>query len=337
MTEKTGVASELRQDLVSGDWVVIATGRARRPREFAAAPRGDTSVLPLSSCPFEALHEEMRAVYSREGAAPGDWLVQVVANKYPAFTQGACPVFRQHGAYQAIDGIGWHEVVVTRDHARPLGRMTAAEADLVLQAYQDRFAAISRDPCIRYISVFHNHGPRAGATIAHPHSQIIALPVIPPDIGRSIAGSRAYFERHQACVHCAVLAYEREAKERIVYENEHAVVFTPFASRAAFELRVMPIMHEAHFEAALPARRRGIAEALTAALARLDKGLGAPDYNFFLHTAPVGIAEDALHYHWHLEIIPKTAVWAGFEIGTGIEISTIAPEEAAAFLRDIAL
>lgn len=338
MPEKIGGASELRQDLVSGDWVVIATGRARRPHDFAV-PRDDAFWRESPSCPFEDLQPSARLAYDARGnKATDEWAVQVVPNKYPALTDGACPVPRLHGPYQAIDGIGRHEVVITRDHARPLGRMHAAEADLVMRAYQERFQALAQDPCVRYISVFHNHGPRAGATIAHPHSQIIALPAIPPDVSRSIAGSRAYFERQGSCVHCAVLAYEREAGERMICENEHAAVFAPFASRAAFELRVMPRMHEARFEATSPECRRGVAEALAAALARLDAGLGGPDYNFFLHTAPLnGASEDAAHYHWHLEIIPKTAVWAGFEIGTGIEISTIAPEDAAAFLRDISV
>lgn len=327
--------SELRQDPVSGEWVVIATGRAKRPHDFKAAPRG-RQTDHKDACPFETRFPDVYAAYGPDGtlADDTDWWVQVVPNKYPAFVHGACPIIREEGPYRITDGIGRHDVIITADHDRPMGKQTPAEAAVVLAAYQDRFRAITEDPCIRYVSVFHNHGPAAGATIAHPHSQIIATPVVPPDISRSIAGSLAYAEAHGgACVHCAVLRHELRDGSRIVYENSEAVVLAPFASKTAFELRVMPRRHAAHFEGADAATREGVAEALAVSLARLANGLGDPDYNFFLHTAPVGDAEPSPHYHWHFEIIPKTAVWAGFEIGTGIEISTIAPEEAAKFLR----
>lgn len=328
-------ASELRQDMVSGDWVVIATGRAKRPHDFVIQNK-EPFLQPKESCPFEDLQTNARAVYSLPGVGDrDDWFVQVVPNKYPAFVAGACPTAQDRGPYRVTEGIGFHEVVITRDHDRPLGAMTAEEADMVLRAYQDRFLAMRADPCLRYISIFHNHGARAGATIAHPHSQIIALPVIPPDIGRSIAGSGAYFQTHGACVHCAMLEYERTANERVVYENAAALVVAPFASKTAFELRVLPLRHAAYFEAADASVRLGVADALTTAFAKLSKGLGDPDYNFFLHTAPLGEGNRFGHYHWHFEVIPKTAVWAGFEIGTGIEISTIAPEDAAAFLRSV--
>lgn len=343
------VVSELRQDLVSGDWVVIATSRAKRPHDFIIRKR-DAFSQPKDTCPFETLHGNARAVYSlRDSSAsqnggaphssgmPDDWWVQVVPNKYPALTAGACPTVERHGPYQTVAGIGVHEVVITRDHERALDAMAVPEAELALRAYQDRLIAITQDPCIRYVSIFYNHGPQAGATIAHPHSQIIATPVIPPDISRSIAGSGAYFQIHHECVHCVALAYERQARERVVYENEHAAVLAPFASKTAFELRVLPLRHEAYFEAADAAVRHGVAEALIAALAKLSKGLDRPDYNFFLHTAPVAEENRFAHYHWHIEIIPKTAVWAGFEIGTGIEISVITPESAAAFLRNISV
>lgn len=328
--------SELRQDPVSGEWVVIATGRAKRPHDFKSPPR-DSAPDRRDACPFEQRFSDAYAAYAGDGAPAGsDWWVQVVPNKYPAFVHGACPVIREEGPYRITDGIGRHDVIITADHDRPMGKQTPAEIAVVLTAYQDRFRAITEDPCIRFVSVFHNHGPAAGATITHPHSQVIATPVIPPDIARSIAGSLAYAEAHGgACVHCAVVRHELRDGRRVVYENSEAVVLAPFASKTAFELRVLPRRHAAHFEGTDAAMREGVADALAVSLARLGRGLGDPDYNFFLHTAPVGDVEPSPHYHWHFEIVPKTAVWAGFEIGTGIEISTIAPEEAAKFLRDM--
>ena len=160
--------------------------------------------------------------------------------------------------------------------------------------------------------------------------------MIPPDFGRSLTGSAAYQHEHKSCVYCTLIAYELKVKERLVWENKHFIVFAPFASKSAFELRLVPRRHSARFEDISAEERYAFGAALRVALAKLYHGLGNPDYNFFFHTAPTQDSEPELgHYHWHVEILPKTAIWAGFEIGTGIEISTIAPETAAAFLRNI--
>ena len=347
--------SELRQDLVSGDWVVIATGRARRPREFSKEKRS-AFVQPKSSCPFETLHKNVLVVYSLDGeyqksrrkvgtpafsskvsygASGENWWVEVVPNKYPAFGRGRCQIVRRAGLYSLSDSVGFHEVVVTRDHERSIALMNQEEVELVLRSYQDRFLALKDESCVEYISVFHNHGREAGATLTHPHSQIIAIPVIPPDVARSLKGSAQYLHTYQLCVHCRILAYELKVGDRIIYQNKRFAVLAPFASKTAFEIRVYPKYHEARFENISPEDRFLLADALRTALAKLFEGLSNPDYNFFLHTAPVRNSKEFNHYHWHIEILPKTAIWAGFEIGTGIEISTIAPEKAAAFLRKI--
>lgn len=328
--------SELRQDLVSGDWVAIATGRAMRPHDFLGEPRAAFG-QPRDACPFEALENDALLVLTSEGAAGSaeDWWVEVIPNKYPAFQLDACPTPQALGPYQRMEGVGHHEVVVTRDHDRSFALMSPAEADAVLRAYQQRYQTLAQDPCARYISIFHNHGLLSGATIGHPHSQMIAIPVVPPDVGRSLSGSAGYFKENGRCVHCAALEYESRERSRIVAENDLTLALAPFASKSAFELRVFPKNHAAHFERIGAAERASLAEILRIALAKLHRGLENPDYNFFLHTAPPDERDGYDHYHWHFEILPKTSIWAGFEIGTGIEISAIAPEAAAEFLREI--
>ena len=327
--------SELRQDLVSGDWVVIATGRAKRPDEFLKRKRVPFNQLK-ASCPFEKLHADALSLYSLDGARQKEnWWVEVIPNKYPAFSKGICSVFHHRGPYQWTDGVGFHEVVITRDHVRSIGEMSDEEVELLARSYQDRYVALKDDECVEYISIFHNHGRQSGATLSHPHSQIIAIPVIPPDLGRSLRGSVEYFHGHKACIHCFELRYELRAKERIIYANDHFLVLAPYASKTAFEMRIFPKRHGPHFELMSPQERLSFANALRVSLGKLFKGLKNPDYNFFLHTAPTADSQEFEHYHWHLEILPKTAIWAGFEIGTGIEISTIAPESAAEFLKKI--
>jgi len=329
-------ASELRQDLVSGDWVAIATARAKRPNAFIEKKKRKF-LQSKSACPFEQLLSPRELVYARDGReAADDWWIQAVPNKYPAFTRGACATPHTAGPYVWTEGVGFHEVIITRDHTRAIARMRQDEVEQIIRVYQERMLAMYRDDCVKYVSIFHNHGSQAGATISHPHSQIIALPVVPPDVARSIRGSADYFHQHTACVHCAMIAYERKAGERLIYENDYCLVLAPYASKTAFELRIFPKKHRARFEEVVAEERVSVADALRVSLAKLAGGLKDPDYNFFFHTAPVGAGKEEFgHYHWHIEIIPKTAIWAGFEIGTGIEISAIAPEDAAAFLRDI--
>lgn len=337
--------SELRQDIVTGDWVVVATGRAKRPQAFARhAPERPQ---PKPSCPFERLIPSALLVYDAGGQRyrlsakdrrhlERSWWLQVVPNKYPAFSYRArCPAVASHGPYRLTDGAGFHEVVVTRHHTRSLAAMSAAEAVMVIRAYRQRYLALKDEECVRYVSIFHNYGRAAGATVSHPHSQIIAIPVVPPDVGRSLRGSADYYRRHRRCVHCAMLAFERRGGRRMVYENRGFAVFCPYVSRSAFEVRIFPKRHQPEFEAIDERETLELADSLRAALAKLSKGLQDPAYNFFIHTAPTADGQRAPHYHWHVEIVPKTAIWAGFEIGTGIEISTIAPEAAAEFLRKI--
>ncbi len=340
---RKNLASELRQDLVSGDWVAVATGRAKRP-QFLRKPA--TFYQAPSSCLLRNLEKPL-VLLSLDGVKkakkkhPGgnlwksDWWVVVVPNKYPAFGRGACSIFYQEGPYRWTEGVGHHEVVVTRDHDRSPAQMSEGEVELLLRSYQERYWALKNDICVEYVSIFHNHGHLAGATIYHPHSQIIALPVIPPDVARSLQGSAAYFHKHKSCVHCVTLKHEKKIKSRVVYENKFFLVLEPYASKTAFETRIFPKRHSPHFEEITPEERRHLASALRVTLGKIYKVLHNPDYNFFLHTAPTGDTDEFHHYHWHFEILPKTAIWAGFEIGTGIEISTVSPEEAAGFLRKL--
>ncbi|MBI4224800.1 MAG: galactose-1-phosphate uridylyltransferase [Candidatus Sungbacteria bacterium] len=341
--------SELRQDIVSGDWVVIATGRSKRPNDFLVQ-KHIPFTQPKSTCPFEKRFPDARVVYGKNGPTEGsDWWVQTVLNKYPAFDKGICAVFNKKGPYVSTNGAGAHEVVITADHTRSFADMTDQEAELVVHMYQDRFRMLQDDICVKYISLFHNHGKLAGASIAHPHSQIIAIPVVPPDVASSLEGSERYFAKEKKCVHCIMLQYDLKEKTRIVYSSKYFAAVTPFASRTAFEIRIFPKVHQSRFEDISPDEQKDFAHVLRVSLAKLYRGLKNPDYNFFLHTAPVNsdvasrvknshqakLDHSYEHYHWHFEILPKTAIWAGFEIGTGIEISTISPESAAKFLRKI--
>jgi UDPglucose--hexose-1-phosphate uridylyltransferase len=325
-------ASQLRQDLVSGDWVVIATGRAKRPDEFAKFQR----VLDdkgIESCLFEdptaTGQEKDVLIYHKND---GDWTLRVFPNKYPAFSQTGKGKKISEGPYCSMPGIGFHELVVTRDHYRQLALMDTMEIAEVFDAYQDRYLELMNKSGVNYIAIFHNHGREAGASLPHPHSQIMAIPVVAPYVQLELDGASQYYKSNKQCVFCVMAEHESDEEKRVVFENEEFIAFCPFASRAAFEVHVMPKKHSPYFERITDAQKMKLAEVFGKALSAIYKALNDPPYNFYIHSAPCD-GTDYPHFHWHIEILPHTATWAGFELDTGIEISTLEPEVAAEYLR----
>jgi UDPglucose--hexose-1-phosphate uridylyltransferase len=330
--EKNSI-SELRQDLVTGDWVVIATGRAKRPEEFAAQKRviADESRQSCLFCdPTASGQEKDVLVYAN---AEGEWSLRVFPNKYPAFSREAQVRHSEEGPYFLMDGVGYHEIVVTRDHEKQIANLSKYAVAEIIDAYQDRYIDLMNKKSVNYIEIFHNHGKEAGASIAHPHSQLMAIPVISPYVKGELDGAEEYHRMNKHCVYCAMIEWEEEHQKRVVFENDEFLVFCPFASRAAFETWVIPKKHKPYFERTSIESRLKLAEALQTAVAKIYSALNDPAYNFYIHTSPCD-GKDYPHFHWHIEILPRTAVWAGFELSTGIEISTIEPEVASEYLRN---
>jgi UDPglucose--hexose-1-phosphate uridylyltransferase len=330
--------SELRQDLVSGDWIVIAPRRAKKHLQYLGKEKRIKA--PIKDCPFEEPqktgHSTPILVYPEPAINNqySKWEVMVVENKYPVFThKNICAKNFKKGPYSVITGIGHHDLIITRDHHKNFPHLNKKTANLVFQAFRDRYLTLLNDSCLGYISVFHNWGPKAGATIYHPHYQIIALPVVPPDVEHSLGGSTRYFKKFKRCVHCEMIGYEKKNNKRIIYENQGAIVFTPFISREPFELRVFPKKHLPYFENTLDEDLAWMVEALQVGLQKIERKLKDPDYNFFIHTAPLKDKNKYKNYHWHIEIQPKISISAGFELGTGIEITVVDPDEAAKILR----
>ncbi len=329
--------SELRQDPVSGDWIVIAPKRARGHLQNLGHVK--RVIAPISTCPFEDPQKngngEPIFVYPLPSGERSKWEVIVVENKYPVFShkKNICAKSFKKGPYSVVEGVGYHDLIVTRDHHKNFPRLLPKNANLVFQAFRDRYLMLIDDPCTAYISIFHNWGPKAGATIYHPHFQMMSLPVVPPDVGHSLKGSARYFEKFKKCVHCEMTKYEKREKKRIVYENQGAVVFAPFISREPFELRIFPKKHLPYFENTSNDDLKWMVEALQKSLLKIEKRLKDPDYNFFVHTAPIFEKSKYKNYHWHLEIQPKISISAGFELGTGVEVTVVDPDEAAKILR----
>jgi len=324
--------SELRQDVVSGDWILIAPGRNRRPQELKNKKK--RKIVPKKGCIFENPQKSGNSAPIIIEPDIKNWKIQVIHNKYPALDHnGVVAVLGRQGPFFVIPGVGHHDLVITRDHNKNFPKLSKKEAEFVLHTFQRRYMSLKRDPYVSYVSIFHNWGLTAGASIYHPHYQMISMPVIPPDVEHSFAGSKRYFDSHHSCVHCDIIKWEAKEKKRIIYENRGAIAFAPFVSREPMEVRVFPKMHLPFFEDTKDTELMYIADALQEALRRIENKLNGPDYNFFIHTAPVCNKSDFEHYHWHIEIRPKVDIEGGFELSTGMEINVIDPDEAAKFLR----
>lgn len=337
--------SELRQDPLTGRWVILAAGRGRRPDEFGALQRGGGLA---DECPFCPGREDRTTpevlVRGRPDGAPADgpgWRIRVFPNLYPALKarRGAGPAPAAPDGADEADllrggpGIGAHEVVVySPDHAAGPAALGAAGWGELLLVLRERQAALAEVPDHRYVLPFLNHGPEAGATRSHPHLQLIATPVVPDLVAlkqRRLADHRA---RTGRCLVCDLLAAERAAGRRLLGENEHWTALAPWASLFPWQVQLLPRRHQAALTDAADEELGALAAALDRVLRGLEDLRPGLSLNLYLHGAPLG-DEPPADFHWHLEILPRLGRLAGFEQGTGFAINPVAPETAAGRLR----
>lgn len=325
--------SELRQDLISGDWIIVAPERLRRPHDFVPAKR-KRKFSPKNSCPFEYL--DKKPSWSPVLVFPDkkNWQVAIIPNKYPALShKDGCAKAFVRGPNKLRGGVGYHDLVITRDHKKNFAELSEGEAFDLLRIMQKWYKMIAKDPCIQYASTFFNWGAGAGASISHPHYQLLSLPIIPPDVQHSLSGSLNYYRKNHKCPHCAINNYELKEGTRIIEKDNRSLAFTPFFSRQPFEVRIFPIKHLPFFEETSVADLSSVAVTLQCVMRRIKKHLNDPDLNFFIHTAPLKNKSRYRHYHWHIEVVPKITIPAGFELSTGVEINVIDPDQAAGILK----
>jgi len=336
--EKKEFPSELRYDAISGDWVVVASGRAKRPELFKSEARVKEAGSP-DDCPFCDYENIKNAVdFFEEGKKTDEltenWSAISIPNKFPAFSPSKEIEKRcENDLFCSINAVGFHEVVITRDHYTSLGEMSQEKVEELISLYKSRYIDLKKEEIVNYISIFHNHGKEAGASIAHPHSQIITTPLLDADLKNYFSRTKRYYEEEGECIHCNLNRFEMEKGERVVYENDAFLAVCPFASKTAFQTVITPKKHLSYFENITEEEVSLLADAFKAVFSKIYKGLNNPPYNFYLHCAPLD-DRSYDHHHWHWTVMPKTATWAGFELGAKMEISTIRPEDAAKYLRE---
>ncbi|RKY01830.1 galactose-1-phosphate uridylyltransferase [Candidatus Poribacteria bacterium] len=328
---------ELRRDPVIDRWVIIATERGKRPSDFGSAqPRKRGGF-----CPFcygnESLTPPEILAFRRPGTEPNKpgWLTRVVSNKFPALKiEGELEKVGE-GMYDKMSGIGAHEVIIeTPEHDATMGTMDKLYVVNTLKAYRERIIDLARDKRFKYVMVFKNYGEAAGASLEHPHSQLIATPIVPKRVLEELHGSQRYFSYKDRCVFCDMVRQELKDEVRLVLTSDNFVVFEAYASRFPFETWLLPRKHMPKYEHMGDDLIEELAEVLQRTIRKLELTLSYPPYNYIIHTAPLREPDDLEYYHWHIEIIPRLTKMAGFEWGTGFYINPTPPEEAAKYLRE---
>lgn len=327
---------EFRRDPVTGRWVIISSERAKRPQDFIR----ERVTQKGGFCPFCPGNEsktppEVLAYRPGDDTQPDTpgWTVRVVPNKYPALRVEGNLDRQAEGIYDRMNGVGAHEVIIeTPEHDLTLATMPERRIEDALYAFRDRIVDLKRDQRLKYVLVFKNHGEAAGATMEHTHSQLIALPIVPRQVVEELKGARDYHQLKDRCIYCDIVHQEIKSQVRVVLENEHFVVVSPYAPRFPFETWVLPKKHDSAYENSPPGNYKELASAIRTLASKMDLVLDGPAYNMVIHSAPVmDLPTD--HYHWHVEFMPKLTKVAGFEWGTGFYINPTSPEEAAKFLR----
>jgi UDPglucose--hexose-1-phosphate uridylyltransferase len=326
---------QLRKDPVTKRWVIVLQENSLKPADFQVCPDSSSG----NSCPFCPGHEaktppeilSLRAG-NTEPNQPG-WNVRVIPNKFPALEPEGDLDRTGLGIYDMMNGIGAHEVIIETPEHDLDGKLDPEQLTRVISCYSERYRDLKRDRRFRYILIFKNKGKKAGASLAHPHSQLIATPIIPKRVMEEIEGARQYFYYKERCVFCDIIRHELSAGNRIIHENEHFAAFAPFASRFPFETWIAPKEHKASFGDIDTAETESLANILHGTLNRLMKTLNDPPFNFIIHTSPCD-EHCAEYYHWHLEIMPRLTKVAGFEWGSGFYVNPVPPEEAARHLLD---
>lgn len=326
----------LRQDPTTKEWIVFATERAQRPDHFVRHASTAERKPPASDCPFCPGNESSTppAILTLPGRNGFDWSVRVVPNKFAALVPGSSMEHKRVGnIYREMEGVGAHEVVIeSPDHDQAFALMPESDIWDVLKVYKRRYQSLRQERWGKLILIFKNYGESAGTSLEHSHSQIVATPVVPKEIRQRHGVATVYYDDTGRCIYCDIVKEEIELRERIVLESDYFLVFHPFASRSPFETWIAPKRHLSSFGDVSDRDLKELAQLLKATLARLFTALGDPDYNYVIHSAPVE-DEHKSYYLWHVQIVPRLAKRAGFELGSGMSINTALPEETARFMR----
>lgn len=327
---------EIRKDPVLGRNVIIASERGKRPTDLLAITEDLRVKDYVETCPFCMGNEEKTPPEIDRMVQDNRWMVRVVPNKFPALSIESKCKEMDEGLFTKKNGLGYHEVIIESGiHSKSFFNMDTEEFEYILKMYRKRDKNLMKLDKIKYVSVFKNYKKKAGASLEHPHSQIMALPMVPNSIVEELEGSKRYYEEKERCIYCDMIREEIKSDERVVINTENFLVLEPYASIYNYETVITPKAHIVDFNEITDTLIRELAIVLKDTFSRMEKVLGDFPFNMYVHTLPKGYEEYRNSYHWHIVISPRLSNQAGFELGSGVYINTVAPEDAARSLRDV--
>ncbi|MGA2414297.1 MAG: galactose-1-phosphate uridylyltransferase [Candidatus Sulfotelmatobacter sp.] len=328
---------ELRQNFFTKEWVIIATERAKRPEELVVHRAVQSLPAFEESCPFcpgnedKTPHETLR--FPKHSNEP--WAVRVIPNKFAALDSLAQPTRNLQHLRRRVEGFGFHEVIIdSPNHSCPMALLPDTHVAKILGVYKERYNSLTADQRVQHVTIFKNHGADAGASMAHPHSQLIATPVIPSQVRHRLHEALRHYDDAGECMFCHMVEREVEDQTRIVLKSEFFAAMELFASPTPFATHIFPLRHMATFGEISTAEVSDLARVLRTLLAKIYNGLENPDLNYTIRSGPSDYA-GARHFHWYLSVIPRLTRTAGFELGSGMFINSVLPEAAAEFLRNV--
>lgn len=295
--------------------------------------RPGEAMEPLRDCPFCPGHEEQTPPTLLATGDASGWETRVFANRFPALRVEAERGIVSTDLYGQADGLGAHEVMVeSARHEDEYATLSAERFFAILSGWQARVVDLSRDERLAYATIFKNAGAQSGATLRHPHSQLIATPIVPPAVLERLDGAARFWRRTGRCVHCAVAEETERNGQRLVWADEEVMVFCPYAPRVAFECVVLPRAHDSSFAAADASELRAVGRGLQRLFTSLGQALPGVSYHMAIASAPLRSAPSAAE-HWYVEVLPVLSRQAAFEMASGMTIVSTPPETAAAYLR----
>ena len=318
----------LRRDPTTGEWVILAPKRSGRPvhSRLATSAREPVRVPDCPLCPGNEHMTPPEIVRHPEGP---EWRLRVVPNMFPALQGGSNAMRRVGLMFLEMDGAGRHEVVIESPrHDARLDEMAVEDVAEVVRLWRERYRALEADAAVKAVIVFKNFGAAAGASLSHPHSQILATPVLPPDLAHRLEAAKRYLEETGRGLYTELVEEERSAGDRVIAQRGRFVAFSPFAARFPFETWIAPGFEQPFFGDIHAEEVADFAWLVKQSLRALRGAAGDPDFNLALLSAP-GSDGTGQGFVWHLQLLPRLATLGGFELASGMYLNTVAPEFAA--------
>jgi UDPglucose--hexose-1-phosphate uridylyltransferase len=327
---------ELRKDPLLSRWVAVMSD-SKSPEDYAIHPENSEETSCVL-CPGREKETPPEIAATREG---NKWWTRVIPNFKPVLHVEGELGRKGMGMYDKMNSIGANEIIIeSPEHNKSPDEMGTEQMVRVIRIYSDRVTDLEKDERLRYIHIFKNSGKGAGAAYAHPHSEIMATPIIPKLVKEELDGAKQYYAYKERCIFCDIMREELRVGERLIFETRDFLAFSPFAPKFPFEFWILPKKHGCAFQNIGESEKEDLGTMLLTVLRKMRRVLKDSPYNYVIHTAPNRIPRrNHWHtlgddFHWHIEIIPRLLRTSGVEWGSDFYVLTTSPEDAAQYLRE---